>query len=114
MDLVLKKAKEIVTEPLEAGDTKINLVDMIGGAENAPVQAGIGELWASSPIDFVQDSHAVVCYMLEGQVTLTEGDTRLEFEPGDILFLPHLASLTVTWETQSHGKWFYVTYPHWR
>ena len=37
MDMVLKKAREIVTEPLEGGDTKISAVDVIGQPEQAPV-----------------------------------------------------------------------------
>jgi ethanolamine utilization protein EutQ (cupin superfamily) len=52
--------------------------------------------------------------MLEGSVTLTEGGTRLDFEQGDVVFVPQQAGLKVSWDTSSYGRFFYVTYPHWR
>ena len=41
MAVVLKKASEIATEPFDAGDGKLSLVDVIAQAEHAPVTAGI-------------------------------------------------------------------------
>lgn len=114
MAVVLKKAKEIATEPFDAGDGKLSLVDVIAQAEQAPVSAGIAEIWASAPIEFDYDYDCAVCYMLEGSVTLTEGETRLDFEPGDVVFIPQREGLKVSWDTPSYGKFFYVTYPHWR
>ena len=52
--------------------------------------------------------------MLEGRVTLIEGDVRLDFEPGDVVFVPQREGLKVSWDSPSYGKFFYVTYPHWR
>ncbi len=114
MAVVLKKAMEITTEPLDAGEGKLSLVDVIAQPERAPVSAGICEIWESAPIEFDYDNDCAVCYMLEGRVTLIEGDARLEFEPGDVVFIPQQAGLKVSWDTPSYGKFFYVTYPHWR
>ena len=85
---------------------------MIGSLEDAPFTAGICELWASTPITFERDDHAVVCFMIEGQVTITEGEAKLDFEQGDVVFLPQREGLVVTWDTPSYGRWLYVTYPH--
>jgi ethanolamine utilization protein EutQ (cupin superfamily) len=52
--------------------------------------------------------------MLEGSVTLTGGGTRHDFESGDVVFVPQQAGLMVSWDTPSYGRFFYVTYPHWR
>jgi ethanolamine utilization protein EutQ (cupin superfamily) len=52
--------------------------------------------------------------MLDGRVVLMEGDTRYDFEPGDIVFIPQQAGLRVVWDTPSYGRFFYVTYPPWR
>jgi hypothetical protein len=71
--VVLKKSKEIVTEPLDVGEGKLSLVDVIAQAEGAPVSAGICEIWASAPVEFDYDNDCAVCYMLEGSVTLTRG-----------------------------------------
>jgi len=114
MAVVLKKAHEIATEPLDVGDGKLSLVDVIAQPEQAPVSAGICEIWQSAPIEFEYDHDCAVCYMLEGRVTLIEGETRLDFEPGDVVFVPQEAGLKVSWDTPSYGRFFYVTYPHWR
>lgn len=114
MAVVLKKASEFATEPFDAGDGKLSLVDVIAQPEQAPVSAGIAEIWESAPIEFDYDNDCAVCYMLEGRVTLTEGDIRLDFEPGDVVFVPQREGLKVSWDTPSYGKFFYVTYPHWR
>ncbi len=114
MAVVLKKASDIATEPFDAGEGKLSLVDVIAQPEGAPVSAGVCEIWESAPIEFEYDNDCAVCYMLEGHVTLTEGDTRLDFEPGDVVFIPQREGLKVSWDTPSYGKFFYVTYPHWR
>jgi ethanolamine utilization protein EutQ (cupin superfamily) len=114
MAVVLKKAKEIATEPLDVGEGKLSLVDVIAQADSAPVSAGVCEVWASAPVEFDYDNDCAVCYMLEGSITLIEGDARLDFEPGDVVFVPQQAGLVVSWDTHSYGKFFYVTYPHWR
>ena len=112
MTIVLKKARNIVTEPFVAIDAKLSLVDVVGSLEDAPFTAGICELWASTPITFERDDHAAVCFMLEGQATITEGEVKLDFEQGDVVFLPQREGLVVTWDTASYGRWLYVTYPH--
>ena len=36
------------------------------------------------------------------------------FAPGDVVYIPQKKGLVVYWSTESYGKFFYVTYPHWR
>jgi ethanolamine utilization protein EutQ (cupin superfamily) len=52
--------------------------------------------------------------MIEGEITLTEGDEKISFLPGDVVYIPQTEGLVVQWESDSYGKFFYVTYPHWR
>jgi len=114
MHLVLKKAGEIHAEPFDAGDGKISLVDIIGRPESAPFSGGMAEIWKSAPIEFEYDNDCAVCFMLEGEVTLTEGEESRTFEPGDVVFIPRREGLKVVWESPSYGRFYYVTYPHWR
>jgi ethanolamine utilization protein EutQ (cupin superfamily) len=112
--LVLKKSANIGTEPLDVGEGRLSLVDVIARPEGAPVSAGVCEIWRSAPVEFEYDNDCAVCYMLEGRITLIEGAQRFEFEPGDVVFIPQQEGLKVLWDTASYGKFFYVTYPHWR
>ena len=112
--MLLFANKAIKTEPLDVGDGKFNLVDLVSQAQNAPVSAGIAEIWPGAPVDFEYDDDCAVCYMIEGDITLTEGDEKHSFLPGDVVYIPQQAGLVVLWETQSYGKFVYVTYPHWR
>lgn len=114
MAVVMKKASELRTEPFDAGEGKLNLVDVIAQPEQAPISAGIAEIWQSAPIEFDYDDDCAVCYMLEGRAVLREGDSRYDFEPGDVVFIPQQEGLKVLWDTPSYGRFFYVTYPHWR
>ena len=114
MALVIKKNADIQTEPLDVGDGKLNLVDVFAQADGAPVSAGIAEIWHAAPVDFDYDNDAAVCFMLEGEVSLTENGETQTFEPGDIVFIPQQEGLVVWWHTPSYGKFAYVTYPHWR
>jgi ethanolamine utilization protein EutQ (cupin superfamily) len=113
MQVILKKASEIRTEPFDAGEGKLSLVD-IGRSEIAPLTAGMAEIWRSAPIEFEYDSDCAVCFMLEGEVTLTEAGESMNFQPGDVAFIPQRAGLKVVWESPSYGRFYYVTYPHWR
>jgi hypothetical protein len=60
--VVLKKSKEIVTEPLDVGEGKLSLVDVIAQAEGAPVSAGVCEIWASAPVEFDYDNDCGVLH----------------------------------------------------
>lgn len=115
MELHLVAAAEIETEPLDVGpDSKLNLVDVIDRTQGAPFCAGVCEVFPGAPVDFDYDDAAAVCYMLEGLVTLQEdGETR-ELRPGDVVYIPQKKGLLVYFSTDSYGKFFYVTYPHWR
>ncbi|MEO6942860.1 MAG: cupin domain-containing protein [Terrimesophilobacter sp.] len=114
MALILKKASQFATEPLDVGEGKLSLVDVISQTESAPFSGGIAEIWDGAPVEFEYDDDAAVCFMLEGEIDLTEGDSTHRFEPGDIVFIPQQAGLVVSWSTASYGKFAYVTYPHWR
>ena len=115
MEFHLVAADAIATAPLDVGpDSKLNLVDVIDRTQGAPFCAGVCEVFPGSPVDFDYDDDAAVCYMLEGEVTLAEdGETRA-FRPGDVVYIPRKKGLLVYWSTDSYGKFFYVTYPHWR
>jgi ethanolamine utilization protein EutQ (cupin superfamily) len=115
MEFQLVAADAIATAPLDVGpDSKLNLVDVIDRTQGAPFCAGICEVFPGAPVDFDYDDDAAVCYMLEGGVTLAEdGETRA-FRPGDVVYIPRKKGLLVYWSTDSYGKFFYVTYPHWR
>lgn len=114
MAVVLKKADSIQTQPFDAGEGRLSLVDVVAKADGAPVSAGIAEVWAAGPIDFEYDDDCAVCYMLEGEVTLREGEQEHSFRPGDMVFIPQQEGLVVQWNSPSYGKFLYVTYPHWR
>jgi ethanolamine utilization protein EutQ (cupin superfamily) len=111
---VIAKA-EISTEPLEVGpESKLNLVDVVDRSLGAPLTAGICEVFRGAPVDFDYDNDCAVCYMLEGEITLSENGEKCSFRPGDVVYIPQKAGLVVYWGTESYGKFFYVTYPHWR
>ncbi len=114
MALVLKKRESIRPEPFEADGGKLHLVDVIAQPEGAPLSAGILEIWHASPVDFDYDNDCAVCFMLEGEIELREGDETYRFEPGDVVYVPQQAGLIVSWHTPDYGKIAYVTYPHWR
>jgi len=114
MLIYLTKANEVTTEPFEAGEARFNLVDLVSRAQGAPFTAGVAEIWKSAPVDFEYDDDGAVCYMLEGEITLTSGDDTYSFLPGDVVYIAQTAGLLVSWSTESYGKFFYVTYPHWR
>lgn len=115
MAMVLKKSADIHPELLDdIGDGRLNLVDVIGRPEGAPVTAGIVEIWHAAPVTFDYDEDCATCIMLEGEIDLTEDGQTSRFEPGDIVYIPQQDGLKVDWHTPSYGKFFYVTYPHWR
>lgn len=114
MAIVLKKRADIHPETLEGEAGRIDLVDVIAQPEGAPFSGGIAEIWHSAPIDFEYDEDGAVCFMLEGRITLTEGDSTYDFEPGDVVYVPQQAGLVVSWHSPDYGKFAYVTYPHWR
>lgn len=114
MLVLLNKSTDIKAEPLDVGEGKFHLVDVVSQTQGAPVSAGIAEIWKSAPVEFDYASDCAVCYMIEGEITLTEGDETFRFGPGDVVYIPQDRSLVVLWETDSYGKFFYVTYPHWR
>jgi ethanolamine utilization protein EutQ (cupin superfamily) len=115
MEFHLVAAAEIQTEALDVGpDSKLNLVDVIDRTQGAPFCAGICEVFPGSPVDFDYDDDAAVCYMLEGEIALNENGESRVFKPGDVVYIPRQKGLVVYWSTATYGKFFYVTYPHWR
>jgi ethanolamine utilization protein EutQ (cupin superfamily) len=114
MAVILKKASDFTTAPLDVGDGKLSLVDVVSQADSAPFSAGVAEIWDGAPVDFEYDDDAAVCFMLEGEIELNDSGSVHRFEPGDVVFIPQQAGLVVSWSTPSYGKFAYVTYPHWR
>jgi ethanolamine utilization protein EutQ (cupin superfamily) len=108
-------AADIATESLEVGDeSKLSLVDVIDRTQGAPFCAGVCEVFPGAPVDFDYDDDAAVCYMLEGEITLTENGDTQAFSPGDVVYIPQKKGLVVFRSTSTYGRFFYVTYPHWR
>jgi ethanolamine utilization protein EutQ (cupin superfamily) len=108
-------AADIATEPLDVGeDSKLSLVDVFDRTQGAPFCAGICEVFPGAPVDFDYDDDAAACYMIEGEITLTENGASRPFMPGDVVYIPQKKGLVVFWSTTTYGRFFYVTYPHWR
>jgi ethanolamine utilization protein EutQ (cupin superfamily) len=115
MEFHLVRAAEVSTEPLDVGpDSKLNLVDVFDRTQGAPFCAGVCEVFPGGPVDFDYDDDAAACYMLEGEIKLSENGESSTFLPGDIVYIPQKKGLVVYWSTETYGKFFYVTYPHWR
>ncbi len=72
------------------------------------------EIWNQAPVEFEYDDDCAVCFMLEGEIELEENGETYKFEPGDVVYVPQQAGLSVNWHTPSYGKFAFVTYPHWR
>jgi ethanolamine utilization protein EutQ (cupin superfamily) len=115
MEFHLVPAAGIATEPLDVGpDSKLHLVDVIDRTQGAPFCAGICEVFPGGPVDFDYDDDAAVCLMLEGEIRLNEDGASRTFLPGDVVYIPQKKGLVVYWSTETYGRFFYVTYPHWR
>lgn len=115
MEFLLVPAADITTEPLDVGpESRLHLVDVIDKANGAPFCAGVCEVFPGAPVDFDYDDDAAVCYMLEGEITLTENSDSRTYRPGDVVYIPQKKGLVVYWSTATYGRFFYVTYPHWR
>jgi ethanolamine utilization protein EutQ (cupin superfamily) len=115
VEFYLVPKAEITTEPLDAGpDQELKLVDVIDRTQGAPFCGGICEVYRGAPVDFDYDGDAAVCYMIEGEISLSENGETRPFMPGDVVYIPQKKGLVVYWSTETYGKFFYVTYPHWR
>lgn len=117
MDSLLVKKASIVTEPLDCGEgNDLKIMDVIAQEQGAPFTFGIVDLEKSKGVEFDYDNDAACCYMLEGEITLTENISgeAMKFEVGDIVYIPQKQGLIVTWSTEAFAKFAFVTYPHWR
>jgi len=115
MEFHLVPGSDISTEPLDVGpDSKLHLVDVIDRTQGAPGNTSQRPAQNGAPVDFDYDDDAAACYMLEGEITLSENGETRAFAPGDVVYIPQKKGLVVYWSTESYGKFFYVTYPHWR
>lgn len=112
--MIVKKSEMIHPEALDVGDGKFSIVDVIAKPEGAPMTGGLAEIWKGPAVKFDYDDDAAVCYMLEGEVDLDEDGTTEHLGPGDVIYIPQQSGLIVSWSTKSYGKFFFVTYPHWR
>jgi ethanolamine utilization protein EutQ (cupin superfamily) len=115
MGLTLLSSKEIVPEAFDVGpDSAFRLVDVVDRSQGAPFCAGFCEVLPGAPIEFEYFDHHAVCYMLEGEITLTHAGESHAFLPGDLVYIPERDGQRVSYSTGTYGKMFYVTYPHWR
>lgn len=118
MDMVLVKKSEIVTETLDdiGENNDLKIADVIAQSQGAPFTFGVVELGKSQGVEFDYDNDGAACYMLEGEITLTENlsGKSVKYEPGDIVYIPQKKGLVVTWSTDAYAKFVFVTYPHWR
>jgi ethanolamine utilization protein EutQ (cupin superfamily) len=117
MDIHLIKKADIVLEDLEAGEgNSCKIQDVIAQPQGAPFTFGVFELEKSKGVEFDYDNDAACCYLLEGEIILTENISGeiSKFEAGDIVYIPKKDGLVVTWATEKYAKFIFVTYPHWR
>ena len=117
MDCVLVKNAEIVTEELDCGEgNHFKILDVITQKQNAPYTVGVVEMEKSKGVEFEYDDDAGCCYMLDGVITLKENlsGAVMKYEVGDIVYIPQKKGLVVTFSTEDHAKFAFVTYPHWR
>lgn len=117
MDCVLVKGKDIVTEYMDCGEgNDFKIVDIIDKTHNAPYTFGMVEMGKSEGVEFEYDDDAGCCYMLEGEITLTENlsGTVMKYEVGDVVYIPKKEGLVITFSTEGYAKFVFVTYPHWR
>ena len=91
-----------------------HLVDVIDRTQGAPFCAGICEVFPGAPVDFDYDDDAAVCYMLEGEITLTENGENPAVQPRGRRVHPAEEGPRRVLEHDTYGRFFYVTYPHWR
>ena len=115
MHLRIVRAADVRPEPfVEPPEGRLDLVDLFARPEGAPFAAGICEIWAGRPVAFDYDHDAAVCYMIEGTITLTEAGESRVLTAGDVVYVPQVEGLVVEFGSEDHGRFFYVTYPHWR
>ncbi len=115
MEFHLVPAADIKIEPLDVGpDSKLNLVDVIDRTQGAPFCAGICEVFPGAPVDFDYDDDAAAATCSRGISRSRRTVNPASSIAGDIVYIPQKKGLLVYWSTESYGKFFYVTYPHWR
>lgn len=115
MEMRIVKASSITTEPfVTPPEGDLRLVDLFAQAEGAAFSAGVCEVRAGNAVDFEYDDDAAVCFMVEGTIFLTEDGARRDLEVGDVVYVPRKEGLVVSFASESYGRFFYVTYPHWR
>jgi ethanolamine utilization protein EutQ (cupin superfamily) len=115
VEMQIIRAADIKTEPfVSPPEGRLDLVDLFAQPQGAPFAAGVCEIWAGGPVAFDYDNDAAVCFMVEGTITLTEDGHSHVLEVGDVVYLPQREGLVVDFASESHGRFFYVTYPHWR
>jgi len=120
-DVVLVKRMDIVPVTLEdAGEGNIfKIHDIIGKEHGSPFTFGRFEMGKSEGVEFDYDADGAACYLLEGQITLTEKLAgkkirEMKYEAGDVVYIPQKKDLVVVWSTESFANCLFVTYPHWR
>lgn len=115
MEMRIVKASAIAPEPfVTPPEGDLRLVDLFAQSSGAPFSAGVCEIRAGNAVEFEYDGDAAVCFMAEGSIFLTEEGERRDLETGDVVYVPQKEGLAVSFASESYGRFFYVTYPHWR
>jgi len=117
MDCVLVKKADIVAKFMDCGkDNDFKIADIIDKKDNAPYTVGVVEMGKCEGVEFEYDDDAGCCYMTDGEITLTENlsGAVMKYEVGDVVFIPQKPGLVITFSTESHARFIFVTYPHWR
>lgn len=95
---------------------KFHINDTIGKNYGLPFTFGIAEVYPSKGIAFEYSEDGAICICLEGSIKLTDSfaESVLNFEKGDIIYIPQEKDKTIVWSSESYSKFVFVTYPHWR
>jgi ethanolamine utilization protein EutQ (cupin superfamily) len=119
-DVVLVKRIDIVPEYFDVGENNsLKVADVIAQDQGAVFTFGVLEMGKSQGVEFTYEDDGACCFLLDGEITLTERFAGQEvsvmnFEKGDIVYIPQKKDLAVIWSTQSYARYVFVTYPHWR
>ncbi|KQV29320.1 ethanolamine utilization protein [Rhizobium sp. Root1203] len=99
----------LVRSPGQSGD--IFVANMVDERHGGHITIGYGRY---APEQTLTETMAVddVMIVLEGRIAVSMGAGTVEAGPGEIVYMPKGASVTITTEGEG-ALTAYVTYPHW-
>ncbi len=92
-------------------DADIYVGNLVDERHGGPITIGYGRY---DPDQSLTETMAVddVMIILSGRLSVSTGDGTVTAGPGDIVYMPRGASVTITTEGEG-AMTAYVTYPHW-